>query len=220
MPVCDPFRPTALALGLLLCSSAPLAAAVVINEVDYDQPGAVDNAEFIELKNNGPGAVDLGTYTVELVNGGVTPASVYSTIVLPSYLLPPGGYYVICFGVGTVNNCNLQATPTVDAIQNGAPDAIGLRSGGVLVDAVSYEGNTPAPYIEGTGIPVAASDDGTGMSAGISRYPDGVDTNNNAADWSLRCITPGLPNAFPTVPCNAIVRARASAWGAVKLHYR
>jgi hypothetical protein len=216
MPVGTTFRPFALAFGFLVLSSLPAAAAVVINEIDYDQPGN-DTSEFIELKNNGGTSVNLGTYTVELVNG--LDGSVYQAIPLPAVLLPGGGYYVICFGTNVVNNCNLSVTPTVNGIQNGAPDAVGLRDNGFLVDAVSYEGNSPG-YTEGTGIPLVNSDDNINLFVGISRFPDGVDTNNNAADWGLHCITPGQVNAPPTIPCNAIVPARRSAWGAIKSMYR
>ena len=43
-------------------------AALIINEVDYDQPGS-DTAEFIELYNSGPTSIDLNGYTLDLVNG-------------------------------------------------------------------------------------------------------------------------------------------------------
>ncbi len=64
-------KPTAVQLGLLtLCSSFAMGlnAAVVINEIDYDQPGT-DTAEFIELFNSGASAVSLDNYSVDLING-------------------------------------------------------------------------------------------------------------------------------------------------------
>ena len=51
-----------------LRSDHPDRPTLVINEVDYDQPGT-DTAEFVELKNTGSSAVDLGELTLELVNG-------------------------------------------------------------------------------------------------------------------------------------------------------
>jgi LPXTG-motif cell wall-anchored protein len=62
----------------------------------------------------------------------------------------------------------------------------------LLVDAVSYEGNTGAPYTEGTGF--TGGDDNTSVNLAFVRFPDGVDTNNNNADWRTQRMSPGLPN--------------------------
>jgi hypothetical protein len=201
--------------GLLLLPAAAARAAVVINEVDYDQPGT-DTAEFIELKNNGPGAVNLGTYTLELMNGANN--TLYLTVPLPAATLPAGGYYVIAFGSANPWHADFVAN-TIDAsVQNGSPDAIGLRDGSVLVDAVSYEGDCLAPYIEGTG--ATAADDNVTANLGLSRYPDGQDTNDNNTDFSLRCITPGTANLSGAGGCLSPVPARAGTWGALKSIYR
>ncbi len=174
----------------------PLAAAhakMVINEIDYDQPGT-DTAEFIELLNIGPGSVNLDDYTLELVNGNGGAAALYLTIDLPNVVVPVGGSYVVCGNTANVPGCDFDITPDENLVQNGPPDGIGLRRLGVLEDAVSYEGNTGAPYLEGTG--TTAADDNVSVGLGISRTPDGQDTDNNNADFTLRAITPGQP----TVP--------------------
>jgi hypothetical protein len=124
--------------------SAP--SPVVINEIDYDQPGT-DAAEFIELYNASSSPVNLGTWTLELVNGNGD--TVYKTITLPDVELVPGGFYVVCSNAATVENCDLDASPDTNLIQNGALDAVGLSDSGTLMDAVSYEGDTGAPYTEG-----------------------------------------------------------------------
>ena len=123
---------------------APAAAQIVINEIDYDMVGAGDSAEFVELKNVSAGTVNLSGYTLELVNGNGGGAAIYDTIVLPNVNLTAGDYYVICANAATVVNCDLDDGPDTDFIQNGSPDAVGLRLSGTLVDAVSYEGNTGA----------------------------------------------------------------------------
>ena len=102
-------------------ASSPLAAQIVINEVDYDQSGT-DAAEFLELKNTGAVPENLDLYTVELVNGTGGGASVYNTIDLPNVNLGPGDYYVICANAATVANCDLDDSPNTNFIQNGAPD--------------------------------------------------------------------------------------------------
>src|ERR671928_182837 len=53
-------------------------AGLVINEIDYDQPGT-DTAEFIELKNNGANGVNLDPYSLVLVNGNGGGAVPYQT---------------------------------------------------------------------------------------------------------------------------------------------
>ena len=173
--------------------------AVVINEIDYDQAGT-DTAEFLELKNTGGEAVDLSGWTVELVNGTGGGAAIYQTIALPAVSLAGGDYFVVCGNAANTPECDLDVTPDSNLIQNGAPDAVGLRdAGGVLVDAVSYEGDTGAPYTEGSG---AGLEDDPGIDySGISRLPDGIDTDQNNVDLSQRCSTPGAENTSSTTDC-------------------
>jgi uncharacterized protein len=171
---------------------------LVINEIDYDQPGT-DAAEFIEIRNNGGAPVNLDPVVIELVNG--TGTVVYQTIDLPNVNLAPGAYFVVCANNTTTPNCNMDVAPNTDLVQNGAPDAVALRWNGILVDTVSYEGDTGVPYTEtsGSGLTDNNSDD----FVGLSRLPDGTDTGVNNTDLSLRCITPGAANVATTVPCSA-----------------
>src|SRR5215213_2319608 len=146
--------------ALALPAAAPAASTtLVINEVDYDQP-STDTAEFLELKNVSGAAIDLDPYSVQLVNGNAGGAALYRTIELPAVSLASGDHYVICADPATTANCDLDGGPDTDLIQNGAPDGIGLRLGGVLVDAVSYEGDTGAPYTEGSGAAADTGDEG------------------------------------------------------------
>jgi predicted extracellular nuclease len=167
------------------------APDLVINEIDYDQPGT-DAAEFIEIRNNGDTSVDLTGWALELVNGTGGGAALYSTIDLSGFNLVAGGYFVVCANASTVANCDLDVSPDTNLIQNGAPDAVGLRFNGELIDAVSYEGDTGAPYTEGSGAGLV--DDGANADEGISRCPDGVDTDQNSVDFVLTGITPGSEN--------------------------
>jgi hypothetical protein len=177
------------------------AQIVVVNEVDYDQPGN-DSAEFIELFNRdtiNPG--NLLNYVVILFNG--SNSTVYDSIIMPSFLLSYGQHYVICNSGGLVPNCNLVHGASYDMIQNGAPDAIAIkhRISQTIVDAVSYEGACIAPYVEGTG---AGTDNAAYPGVGLSRYPDGTDTQNNSADFHLACSTPGLANVNGTGACGSV----------------
>src|SRR5688500_8814474 len=170
--------PAVVAAALLaLPAAAPAASTtLVINELDYDQPSA-DTAEFLELKNVSAGAINLDPYSVELVNGNAGGAALYRTINLPSDDLAAGDVYVVCANAANTANCDLDApAPDTDWVQNGAPDGVGLRNGTTLVDALSYEGNTGAPYTEGSG---AGADDAANAAEGLSRC--GTDTDVNSA---------------------------------------
>jgi predicted extracellular nuclease len=162
---------------------------LVINEVDYDQPGT-DAAEFVELMNNGKASLNLDLYSLVLVNGADT--SVYDIIDLPNVDLAAGDYYVVCANAATVANCDLDVSPDTNLIQNGAPDAVALTLEQEVIDTVSYEGDTGAPYTEGSG--VGLEDNGIGADMGLSRCPDGTDTDQNNIDLSLQSGTPGAAN--------------------------
>lgn len=173
----------------------PTAQNLIINEIDYDQPGT-DTAEFIELLNADVTSIDLSNYEVELVNG--SNGVVYQTITLPNVNLASGDYFVICANNSTTPNCDLQVSPSTNLVQNGGPDAVAIKfNGTTIIDAVSYEGNTAAPYTEGSG--VGLEDIGGEVAMGISRFPDGTDTDMNNQDFTFRCITPGLANAGPAL---------------------
>ncbi len=173
-------------------------SGLVINEIDYDQP-STDTAEFIELYNAGPDIADLSSYSVQLVNGTGGGASVYQTISLPAVSLASGDYFVICANTLNTANCDLDVSPDTNLIQNGDPDAIGLYRGLTLIDAVSYEGNSGVPYTEGSGVGLV--DDSSIADRGLSRYPNGVDTDINNVDFIYSCITPGVANIEKNSNC-------------------
>jgi hypothetical protein len=172
---------------------------VVISQVygGGGNSGATYTHDFIELKNNSPFPVNLAGFTLELVNGNAGGAVIYGSYDLPDIELSAGGYFVVCANAATVANCDLDVTPDTNLIQNGAPDAVGLRYNGVLMDAVSYEGDTGAPYTEGSG--VGLEDRAVGDMS-ISRCPDGVDTDQNNVDFREVPITPGAENACEQAP--------------------
>lgn len=164
---------------------------LVINEIDYDQPGA-DVAEFMEIYNGTAGPVALAGLTVETVNGNNN--SVYNSFDLSTAgaELPAGGYLVI--GVPAVVDALpegvLTITADVNVLQNGAPDGVRLMQSGELIDGVAYEGEMPGTG-EGDSLP------GESGENGYSRCANGADTDDNATDFVETVPSPGAANVCP-----------------------
>lgn len=201
-----------ISLGLLaLTSGIALSshAAVVINEIDYDQPGT-DNAEFIELFNPGSSAISLDNYSIDLING--SNSSSYRNIDLSGFSISAGSYFVMCSDASLVANCNYSFTSSNGWFQNGAPDAVALYENTNLLDSLSYEGLL-SPYTEGDALII--KDNNTDIIS-ISRIIDGADSNNNALDFELGCITPGSANIAGMGDCSitqvSAVPLPAAAW--------
>ncbi len=186
------------ALSLLaLTSSITFAshAAIVINEIDYDQAGT-DIAEFIELFNSGTSAVPLDNYSVDLINGSTSLS--YRTIDLSGFNIAANGYFVMCGDTSLVANCDYSFTTTSGWFQNGAPDAVGLYENTNLLDSLSYEGIL-LPFTEGE---VMSISDNNSDIVSIGRSVDGMDINNNLLDFKLGCITPGSANIAGSGNCS------------------
>ena len=197
-------------------------AHLVINEIDYDMPGAGDAAEYVEIYNPGTQPVSLADYTLVLVNGSGTPAVYRTNSLAAAGMLPAGGYLVIGAAAVVPMGNGLKLTPpvgsandqwpTTDAIQNGST-GISSPGDGVLlvntatmtvVDKLSYESQITVTFsgalaglgtvnlVEGTFTPVG--DDPAAASAMIRR-PNGVDTDDAFTDWAATgTLTPGAAN--------------------------
>lgn len=200
-----------LAGAIALSSSTSLTsyASVVINEIDYDQPGT-DSGEFIELFNSGASTVSLDNFTIELINGNNSLS--YRTINLSSFSIDANAFFVVCGDASKVANCDYSFTTTSSWMQNGAPDGVGLYENGSLLDSLSYEG-VLFPLTEGDQLLVI---DNAIDVFSISRIANGIDTNNNADDFQLGCITPGTINIAGTGDCSYAnvnaVPVPAAAW--------
>jgi len=179
---------------------------LVINEIDYDQPGGTDDAEFVEIYNAGASPVSMANKALVFVNGANNLE--YLRVPLAAGgILPPGGYLV-------VGSSNLVVAPGAavirlaapNSIQNGAPDGVALVNVATqqLLDAFSYEGSItsavitgfpgPVSLIEGAALSPLIFDDGLGTNS-LIRWPNGVDSNNAATDWRLSgSPTPGAAN--------------------------
>lgn len=179
-----------------------VAGPLVINEVDYDQPGT-DTLEFVELYNRSGAPMDLTNLSLVLMNGNGS--SEYNRIALGSTTLGSGEYLV----VGSValldtvpgSAQTIAFSGPTNNIQNGAPDGLAIldESSGVVLDVLSYEGEItagviigvgPVNFVEGTATAAADSGDGS-----LIRYPNGVDNDDASSDWTLTTTTtPGAAN--------------------------
>ncbi len=180
-----------------LNSCAEGCSRLIINEFDYDQPGA-DSMQFIEILNTGNGAAPLTDVSLELVNGGGGTDTVYAVIdlgaaggsLLPGEYLVVGDAGVVAALPGTTKSVTLEIGP-----QNGKSDGLRLKRTDMIVDSVAYEG-AMATVGEGAWL----SGDNASPSA-YARCPDGVDTNDNASDFALSPTpTPGAANDCDDLP--------------------
>ncbi len=186
------------------CDLAPVCGTLVINEVDYDQPGA-DDFEFIEIYNAGLGPVDLTGVQLTLVNG--SNGTVYDTIDLTGTLAADG--YLVVADAGVVVDPQATVVALPGSIQNGAPDGVALydTTYQVLLDALSYEGAVSNAMIDGLTFDLvettatSAVDTDPAASLSLIRFPNGTDTNDASADWTTTTqLTPGAANAAGVVP--------------------
>jgi hypothetical protein len=185
--------------------AAPPTGHLVINEIDYDQPGT-DNAEFVEIYNGTGATVSLAPFTLVLVNGANNLE--YMRVPLaPAGDLPDGQYLVVCSRMVTVDVSALKLIGFgMNSIQNGAPDGVALVDSveHKVVDALSYAGSItaatltdvtgPVNLVEGT--PLTAVDSAT-ANGSLVRKPNGRDTDDAASDWAFTPTpTPGAANVF------------------------
>jgi uncharacterized repeat protein (TIGR01451 family) len=118
---------------------------VLINELDGQQAGNPDLAEFIELYDGGTGHTPLDGLALVFFNGGVTNDPAYYAIDLDNQQTDANGYFV----VGNAAIASATITFADGKLQNG-PDAVGLYVGNAsdfsstpatntnLIDAIVY----------------------------------------------------------------------------------
>ncbi len=191
--------------GSAMCAQVQVTGKVVINEVFYDAVGVDRRANgtsptFVELY--GPSGFSIANFTIELVNGNG--GAVYGSFSLPTGAqLDGNGYAVIA--TNDADNFLSLALPFFtnvyfilpsgsgdqDIIQNG-PDNVRLLDGaGATADALGY--GTFAGSMTFAGEGTSAPDVTSGHSVG--RKTDGVDTDDNSADFVSLIPTPGYENS-------------------------
>ena len=179
-----------------LLTAGPLPPTLVINELDYDQAGPVDDKEFVEILNVSSQPVDLTNYEVQLLDG-LSGGTIYNTFPLaPGGTLGPGEYIVLA------DNALLSppGSKTIfwgasDMLQNGPSDGVRIVNSatGDIIDTIVYAGSLPG-IGEGTGDTLFDFPDLD--NAGFQRCPNGFDSDDNDADFGYyKIITPWADNA-------------------------
>lgn len=206
------FLPVIALSVLLQFTSSSARAQVVINEFQYDDTGAADDREYVELFNAGGIAIDISGWSVGSRDNG----TVNSSVVVPAATtLPPGAYWVI----GNTGVLNVNQVVAGGFLENDS-EQLELWNGAfgtsTLVDGVVYEayrgptaGTGTTSY--GTLSPAMATQVGPGYwgthqgvdvagtplrpLTSLARYINGIDSNNNGRDFGLRPGTPGTANS-------------------------
>jgi len=193
----------------VLLIAAPVRAldysAIVINEVDYDQPGSPDTAQFIELKNTTDRTINLKGYSFILVDAANLPGEDYLTIGFETdNFVSAGDLFVVCRSVDitTLSSevCDKNFPNKSVVIRNSVRAGIKLLNGTEIVDSMSWGG-----YVEGLteGTAPAPKDFDTKENYSLSRVPDGLDTGANDFDFKWTCSSPGRAN-YTTEECMCI----------------
>src|SRR3954454_11706035 len=168
-------------------------STLVVSEVQTGGASASD--EFVEIANQASAAVDLlGLEIVYATSSGstVTRKATWST----SLVLDAGKRLLVANSSG-VFGAAADATYSGGFAATGG--AIALRIvGGSVIDAVGW-GDATNGFVEGT----AAAAPPAGSSA--ERSPgggagNGIDTNDNAADWFVQALPSPQGSAAPPVP--------------------
>jgi Lamin Tail Domain/Collagen triple helix repeat (20 copies) len=155
------------------------AAALRINEFSVGTTGSLGD-EFVELVNVGAGSADIGGYRL-VYRSGTGTADVGLVTIPTGTTLGPGGFYLL-------GGASYSGSPAADqSFAFGLASAAGgiaVRTGdGVIVDSVGY-GTATNAFVEGSAAPAPPVTAAPGSSA--VRSPDGHDTNDNSADFTLR----------------------------------
>jgi hypothetical protein len=181
----------------------PPTTHLVINEIDYDQPGT-DMAEFVEIHNPTGAAIALDGLALVLFNGdtdieyarvvlsGSLAAGAYA-VVAPTGFAVPAGVTLFTFAGAT------------NQLQNGAPDAVAIvdTAGPTFVDFLAYEGANdmvrfmadPTIFTVPEGATSPGVTDPSDSDGSLARNPNACDRDMPAMDWALDTTpSPGVAN--------------------------
>ena len=159
-----------------------------VNELMTGSTGAASN-EFVELVNAGTTAVDIGGYKVAYRSAAGTSDTTLATIP-DGTAIPAGGFYLLA-GSGYLGSHAPDQTFSASLAATGGGLAV-RDAAGTILDSVGY-GEATNAFVEGH--PAAAPPATAAPGSSADRIPDGHDTNDNAADFSVSPTpSPGTSN--------------------------
>ena len=159
-----------------------------VNELMTGSTGAAAN-EFVEIVNTGSTAADIGGFRLAYRSGAGTSDVTLATVPAGT-TLAAGGFYL--FG-GSAYAGTRAPDQSFSAAIAATAGGVALRdSAGAIVDSVGY-GDAVNAFVEGH--PASAPPATATPGSSAIRLPDGHDTNDNAADFSVSASpTPGSSN--------------------------
>jgi hypothetical protein len=174
--------------AVFTCAARTPAATVRVNELSTGTAGSATD-EFVELFNPGPGTADIGGFRV-LYRAASGMTDVALATIPDGTALAAGAFYL--FG-GSGYTGARRADQVFAAALAATAGGVGLRDTTAnLVDSIGYGAATNG-FVEGHAAAAPPATAAPGSSA--VRLPDGHDTNDNGADFSVSArATPGAAN--------------------------
>jgi hypothetical protein len=164
------------------------SAAIKVNEFMTGSSGAASN-EFVELVNAGSSAADVGGFKVAYRSSTGTSDITLATIPAGTSI-PAGGFYLLG-GSGYLGTHTADQSFSTSLSSTGGGLAV-RDTTGVILDSVGYGDSTNA-FVESH--PTSAPPTTTAPGSSSGRMPDGHDTNDNSADFSISSTpSPGASN--------------------------
>jgi hypothetical protein len=164
------------------------SAEIRVNEFMTGSTGAASN-EFVELVNAGSSAADVGGFKVAYRSSAGTSDITLATIPAGTSI-PAGGFYLLA-GAGYLGSHAPDQSFSTSLAATGGGLAV-RDSGGAILDSVGYGDSTNA-FVESHPATAPPATAAPGSSSG--RIPDGHDTNDNSADFSVSATpSPGAAN--------------------------
>jgi hypothetical protein len=163
-------------------------SALRVNELMTGSTGAAAN-EFVEIVNTGTSAADIGGFRLAYRSAAGTSDVTLATVPAGT-TLAAGGFYLFGGSAYAGTRPPDQSFSTALAATGGG---VAIRdSAGAILDSVGY-GDAVNAFVEGH--PAAAPPATATPGSSAIRLPDGHDTNDNAADFSVSASpTPGSSN--------------------------
>src|SRR3954447_14918169 len=159
------------------------SAVIRVNEFMTGSTGAASN-EFVELVNAGSSAADVGGFKVAYRSSAGTSDITLATIPAGTSI-PAGGFYLLA-GSGYLGSHAADQSFSTSIAATGGGVAVRDATGAIL-DSVGY-GDTTNAFVEAHATTAPPATAAPGSSS--IRLPDGHDTNDNAADFSVSATPP------------------------------